>query len=77
MQAITVKYLAPTNTKGPRYKARCAAGTIIVNGSDKYTDYNYRKAAKELCKKLNWDCDMVGGTAYDGTEVFVLKFGEF
>lgn len=30
-QAITTKYLGPTDTKGARIKASCEAGSIIVS----------------------------------------------
>ena len=34
MQAIQTKYIGPTNTKGARIKAFCAAGSITI-------PYNY------------------------------------
>lgn len=55
MQAITVKYLGPTNTKGARYKATCAAGSVIVE-----YDYavsileNVKAAIDALVVKLDW-----------------------
>jgi len=30
MQAITVKYLSPTNTKGARLKADCKGGSVTI-----------------------------------------------
>lgn len=55
MQAIITKYLGPTNTKGSRIKATCAAGSI-TKGYDNAldSDENHRAVAEALCKKLGW-----------------------
>jgi hypothetical protein len=55
MQAITVKYLGPTDTKDARYSAKCDAGSIIV-GYDHglNTTDNVKAAVKALCDKLGW-----------------------
>lgn len=55
MQAITVKYLGPTNTKGARYKAICAAGAVTVAYDYSLnTQGNVKQAIKALCAKLGW-----------------------
>ena len=56
MQAITIKYLPATNTKGYRFKATAAAGSITLgydHGLD--TEGNVKAAVKALVKKLDWD----------------------
>lgn len=53
MQAITVKYLGPTSSRGSRLKASCERGSITIpypheeSGQDKYW-----KAAKALIAKF-------------------------
>lgn len=56
MQAITIKYLPATNTKGSRFKATAAAGSITL-GYDRALDSegNVKAAVKGLVKKLAWD----------------------
>lgn len=55
MQAIITKYLGPTDTKGIRIKATCAAGSFTM-GYDcaLSTDKNHWAAALNLCVKLGW-----------------------
>lgn len=57
MQAIVTKYLSPTNTKGSRIKATCAAGSITVDFHSidalHYED-RHQKAADMLREKLGW-----------------------
>jgi hypothetical protein len=55
MQAIITKYLGPTNTKGSRIKATCAAASVTLGyDSALNSDGNHRAAAEALCKKLGW-----------------------
>ena len=67
MQAITTKYLGPTNTKGRRIKASCEAGSITV-----YYDYefsvseNHDSACKALLAKLEWNGTYIGGGYANG-----------
>jgi len=63
MQAITTKYLGPTNTRGSRIKASCPAGSITVpyDYGERYG--GHRSAAIALMKKLGWD---EYGTWYEG-----------
>lgn len=80
MQAITVKFLGPTNTLGSRYKATCAAGSLTLS-----TDFalnsqdNAARAAVALCKRLGWTKpyygDLVCGGLEDGSYVFVMDGG--
>lgn len=56
MQAIHTKYICPTNFKGSRYKATCAAGAITVSADDALGfDDNHSAACDALCKKLDDD----------------------
>jgi hypothetical protein len=55
MQAITTKYLGPTNTQGARIKATCESGTVTVgyrhdlSGADVHA-----VAAMALARKLKF-----------------------
>jgi hypothetical protein len=76
LQAITVKYLSPTNNNGSRYKAFCAAGSITVHRDYGLSDsQQIAVVAGELIKKLGWDSygKWVGGTAKNGDVVFVCR----
>ncbi len=75
-QAIRVKFLAPTDTKGGRLKATANAGSVTVPW-----DYglehneNFAFAAESLLKKLEWDTYnkiLGGGSLPDGSYAFVL-----
>jgi hypothetical protein len=77
MQAIQTKYLGPTDSRGSRIKATCAAGSVTVPwdyGAD--TDANHRYACSMLRSKLGWENASHGiphvGTLKDGTFVHVL-----
>ena len=55
MQAIQVKYLAPTNTKGSRWKAFCYSGSITVPYNHDLNDEgNAIEAGYALLAKLDW-----------------------
>lgn len=78
LQAITVKYLGPTNTHGTRLKALAAAGSVTI-----HRDYSVdpavdeRRAAVALIRKLGWDpCTIQGGRVKSGEVVFVLSYGD-
>lgn len=74
MQAITVKFIGPTNTRPICYKAECAAGSITVSQS--HIDENqYHAAARALIIKLNWvDSGLwIEGTLKSGDTVFVFQ----
>jgi hypothetical protein len=77
MQAIHVKFLCPTDTRGSRYKAIAQAGSVTV-----HSDYalnpsdNAAKAALSLAVKLGWTGEMVGGGMPDGSYAFVFTAGD-
>ena len=74
MQAIRTKYLAPTNTRGARFKASCEAGSITICSSYNNADVCHLEAAKALMAKLGWDkdSDLVSGGLDDGTYAHCL-----
>lgn len=73
MQAIQTKYLGPTNTKAPRIKAMCSAGTITIQYEDQKS---HRRAAEALAAKFGWVGDRHGallcGQLPDHSHVFVF-----
>ena len=80
MQAITVKYLGPTNHRGSRYKALCQVGSITVP-ADYSLNYinNHDKAAKALIEKLGWTKPeykgkWVSGELDNGNTVYVYVY---
>lgn len=55
MQAITTRYIPPTNHKGPRFKATSNAGSITIEQSeDKNEAENHELVCIALLKKLDW-----------------------
>lgn len=77
MQAIQTKYLAPTNSRGSRFKATCWAGSITVPYDYSVNvEPNHLQAAMALCVKLGWVAPeygrMAGGTLADGSMVWVF-----
>ena len=84
MQAITVKYLPPTNTKGSRLKAICSRGSVTVSFRYDLEDYEREAfAASELVKKFQredvkkygsvcgWGGIYTVGTDHKGDYIFV------
>ena len=74
MQAIQVKVLAPTDTKGSRIKAWSFSGesiTLARDYSSELSEDMYR-AAVQLAKKLEWKNVFRGGTLPNGDMVWVL-----
>jgi hypothetical protein len=54
-QAITTKYIGPSNTKGSRVKAYAAAGTITIDYDDSLnSEQAHAKAARALADKFGW-----------------------
>jgi hypothetical protein len=54
-QAITTKYLGPSNTLGSRIKATAAAGSVIVHIDNALNiEENHAKAAEALANKFKW-----------------------
>ena len=66
-QAITTKFIGPTNARGARVKAVCEAGSITVNWDYAIgQDGNHDAAAKALAVKLGWDGAWFGGSMAAG-----------
>jgi hypothetical protein len=71
MQAITVKFLGPTNHRGARYRAKCDAGSVTVPQDYALNPYeNALEAVRALLGKLEWGGKWVGGSL-GGEWVFV------
>jgi hypothetical protein len=76
MQAILTRYLGPTNTRGSRIKASCAAGSITIGYPHELSGQAvYRKAAEALVAKLGWDeiASLLGGCLPTGDYCFVFN----
>lgn len=72
LQAIQTKYLAPTNTRGTRIKATCAAGSLYFPYDYSLNpENNHFEAAKALATKLQWKGELQGGVLANGTHVWV------
>lgn len=55
VQAITTKYLGPTNTRGSRIKAVAAAGSVTIErDSSLGIEANHARAAEALANKFGW-----------------------
>ena len=55
LQAITTKYLGPTNYRGGRIVATCEAGKITVNWNyGLNVSDNHKAAMQALASKLDW-----------------------
>lgn len=55
LQAITTRYLGPTNTRGARVKATCEAGTHTVPYDPALSAFeNHAAAARALVAILGW-----------------------
>lgn len=71
MQAITTKFLGPTNFRGSRVKATCQAGSLTVSWDHALdSEANHDVAARMLAEKLGWVAPhygrLVGGGLPDG-----------
>lgn len=74
MQAIRTKYLAPTNSRGARIKATCAAKSITVSYAYELDiAENHKLAAAELKESLNWGGKLESGQLHGGTYAHVLR----
>jgi len=76
-QAIETKYLGPTNSRGSRIKASCAAGSITVSYDHaKDIAENHEAALCALRLKLDWcKYSFSGGVLKDGTYAWVITGG--
>jgi len=56
MQAIVVRYIGPSNSRGSRMKASAAGLPSITRGYDSELNVqmNARQAAQDLIQKLGW-----------------------
>lgn len=76
MQAITTKYLPPTNHRGSRIKATCAAGSVTVPWSHELNvEENHTEAAGALAIRLGWRGEWLGGGNHVDGLVFVSAPG--
>ena len=73
MQAITTKFMSPTNVKGSRIKATCQAGSLTLHWDHALNpDQNHCRAAKALAVKLGWTYGTwQSGELPDGSSVWV------
>jgi hypothetical protein len=67
VQAITTKYLGPTNCRGARIKAKCQAGSVTVGYEYDSADGDHDLAVLALLSKLGWAGVWIGGGLPDGT----------
>ena len=76
MKAITVKYIPTSPTKPSRLKAfDCDANSLTISwdsaSTDRTREQAYLHAAQELCRKMNWPTNLLGG-GIDNGYVFVF-----
>lgn len=61
-QAITTKYLGPTNHRGSRIRATAQAGSVVVSWDDELdVNDNHLAAARTLAAKFSWPGRLIGG----------------
>lgn len=76
-QAVTTKYLGPTDSRGSRVKATAQAGSVTISWDDALDGAdNHAAAAAALAKKYGWDKHskrMIGG-ALPGGEGYCFVF---
>lgn len=64
MQAIITKFIAPTNTRGSRYKASCERGSLTVDADHALSaEENHRAVCDALCSRFDADDAARYGTA--------------
>jgi hypothetical protein len=67
VQAITTRFIAPTNTRGSRVKATAAAGSITIAWQDRLNPMqNHCAAAEALARRLEWSGIYIPGGMPDG-----------
>ena len=77
MQAIQTKYHGPTNVRGSRISATCAAGRVVVDYDHALNnDQNHKRAAAALLRKLGWHDrgHVVSGSIKDGSYVHTIAY---
>lgn len=61
-QAITTRYIGPTNTRGSRIKATAAAGSVTLHYDDSLSSsVNHARAAEALANRFKWRGSWYGG----------------
>lgn len=78
MQAITTKYLGPTNSRGSRIKATSESGlsaTVPYPHERNIGADAHSVAAIALARKLGWTGTLIGGATRDGY-AFVFSTSE-
>jgi hypothetical protein len=74
LQAITTKYIGPTNYRGSRIKARCKAGSVTVPWDYAISpNANHIAAARALCVKLQWPYEFDSGMDHNQNGVHVMR----
>lgn len=67
-QAVTTKYLGPTNHRGSRIKATAQAGSITIAWDDGLNVRdNHERAACAFLEKMEWTGTWIGGATVDGS----------
>ena len=76
MQAIVVKFISATNTKGARLKATAKGGSLTIGyPHDLHNEDKYRAAALALCDKMKWPSEtLIEGVLPNGNSVFVFSY---
>lgn len=74
MQAIQVRYLGATNTKGARIKATCEGGSLTESRdySLDSTEQAERLAYELANEKLNWNVKKLVGGTFNNVDYFVI-----
>lgn len=79
-QAITTKFIGPTNTRGSRVKATSASGHTLTRPWDyaEEVNANHGRAALALATKLGWHGRWIAGGMGDkaGGNVYVKDDGD-
>lgn len=76
-QAITTKYLGPTNSRGSRYKAEAYGGSVTIAANYALDSFeNHEAAAKALQKKLGWSGKLQAGGLPDGKGYCFVHVGK-
>ena len=66
-QAITTRYIGPTNHRGSRIKATATAGSVTIEYDPALNiETNHDEAAKTLADKFKWRGWWYGGGMPDG-----------
>jgi hypothetical protein len=72
MNAITTKFLGPTNVRGSRVKAIAEAGSVTLSWNHSLnSDDNHKAAAETLANKFGWHGKWFGGGMPGAGMVFV------